>query len=352
MTINNKSTKLTLVMWLAWNLMAAVLPTTSHAEYETPKTFFGDPDLQGTWTNATLTALQRPDEFASLVVSAEREREVTQSREELYQDIDNPDKADGKLSSGGDVGGYNTFWFDEGDRMARVDGEIRSSLIVYPEDGKIPYRASAYWSMAKKFSQMMFRYDGPELRPLGERCIVGFGSTGGPPMLPVLYNNNYQIVQNKDTVIILVEMNHDARTVRMNSQHPPSHVKKWLGDSIGWWEGDTLVVETTNFHPGQSARAGIRNQLISSDALKVTERFTRVSDQQIKYEFTMDDPAVYSEVWRAEMPMRKSTDTIYEYACHEGNYAMPGILAGARLAEEEGRAGGFMQTLANWIGDY
>ena len=111
-------------------------------------------------------------------------------------------------------------------------------------------------------------------------------------------------------------------------------------------------VETTNFHPGQSARAGIRNQLISSDALKVTERFTRVSDQGIKYEFSMHDPAVYSEVWRAEIPMRKSTDTIYEYACHEGNYAMPGILAGARLAEEEGRAGGFMETLATWIGEY
>ena len=336
---------------LLWALLW-LTPLSSNAEYQAPRNFFGDPDLQGTWTNATLTALQRPDAFDSLVVSEEREREVTQTREDLYEDIDNPNKADGKLDSGGDVGGYNTFWFDEGDRMARVDGEIRSSLIVYPEDGKIPYRTSAYWSMAKKFSQMMFRYDGPEVRPLGERCIVGFGSTGGPPMLPVLYNNNYQIVQNKDTVMILVEMNHDARTVRLNSQHPPAHVKKWLGDSIGWWEGDTLVVETTNFHPGPSARAGIRNQLISSDALKVIERFTRVSDQDIKYEFSMHDPAVYSEVWRAEIPMRKSTDTIYEYACHEGNYAMPGILAGARLAEEEGRAGGFMETLATWIGEY
>ena len=285
-------------------------------------------------------------------MSVVREREVTQTREDLYEDIDNPNKADGKLDSGGDVGGYNIFWYDEGDRMARVDGEIRSSLIVYPKDGKTPYRTSAYWSMAKKFSQMMFRYDGPVVRPLGERCIVGFGSTGGPPMLPVLDNNNYQIVQNQDIVIILVEMNHDARTMRMNSQHPPMHVKKWLGDSIGWWEADTLVVETTNFHLGQSARAGIRNQLISTDAHKVTERFTRVSAQDIKYEFSMDDPAGYSEVWRAEMPMRKSTDTIYEYACHEGNYAMSGILAGARLAEEEGRAGGIMQTLATWIGDF
>lgn len=336
---------------LLWALLW-LTPLSCNAEYQAPRNFFGDPDLQGTWTNATLTALQRPDEFDSLAVSVEREREVTQPREDLYEDIDNPNKPGGKLDSGGDVGGYNTFWFDEGDRMARVDGEIRSSLIVYPENGKIPYRTSAYWSMAKKFSQMMFRYDGPEVRPLGEWCIVGFGSTGGPPMLPVLYNNNYQIVQNKDTVMILVEMNHDARIVRMNSQHPPVHVKKWLGDSIGWWEGDTLVVETTNFHPGQSVRAGIRNQLISSDALKVTERITRVSDQGIKYEFSMDDPAVYSEVWRAEMPMRKSTDTIYEYACHKGNYAMRGILAGARLAEEEWRAGGFMETLATWIGDY
>ena len=236
--------------------------------------------------------------------------------------------------------------------MARVDGQFRSSLIVHPADGQIPYRWSAYWGLAKSFSQLALRYDGPELRPLGERCIVGFGSTGGPPMLPVLYNNNYQLVQNADTVLILVEMNHDVRTVRLNGRHPPAHVKKWLGDSIGWWEGDTLVIETTNFHPGQSTRVGIRNQIFSSDKLTVTERLTRVAQGRIKSEFSMQDPDVYSEVWRSEIPMRKTSGPIYEYACHEGNYAMPGILAGARLAEKEGRAGGFWQTLATWIGDY
>ena len=133
--------------WFFVCSLILIMSLPSYAEYEAPKNFFGDPDLNGTWTNATLTALQRPEEFDSLVVSVGREREVTQTREDLYEDIDNPNKAGGKLGSG--VGGYNTFWFDEGDRMARVDGEIRSSLIVYPEDGKIPYSPFAYWSMVK-----------------------------------------------------------------------------------------------------------------------------------------------------------------------------------------------------------
>ena len=170
-------------------------------------------------------------------------------------------------------------------------------------------------------------------------------------MLPVLYNNNYQFVQNKDHVLILVEMNHDVRTVRLNSEHPPAHVKKWLGDSIGWWEDDTLVVETTNFHPDQSFRAALKHIVYASENLKVTERFTRTAADRIKYEFSMDDPDTYSDVWRGEMPLRKSDSAIYEYACHEGNYAMPGILAGARLQEKEGEGGGFLQTLAVWLGD-
>lgn len=318
--------------------------------YETPRTFFGHPDLQGVWTNATITTLERPEEFDSLVISAEQATAREAERQAFYDSYDNPDKVDGQLEASSDPGGYNTFWMDEGTQLAMVDGEFRTSFIVEPADGEVPYSWAGRWNMMKKLIQYT-RFDGPEVRPLGERCLVGFGSTGGPPMLPVLYNNHYQIVQNQDHVQILVEMNHDVRTVRLDSQHPPAHVRKWLGDSIGWWEGDTLVVETTNFHPDQSVRAATKHLLYASENLKVIERFTRMDEDRIKYEFSMDDPDVYSQVWRGEIPMRKTDERIYEYACHEGNYAMPGILAGARLEEKEGKGLSFIQRVATWVAD-
>jgi len=318
--------------------------------YKAPRTFYGQPDLQGTWTNGTFTTLERPDDIETLVLSETEARAMVIARNEFYAGYDEPEKVDGKLAESTDPGGYNTFWMDEGSNLAVVDGEYRSSIIVHPEDGQIPYKWTSFYRRYRDLIQLT-RMDGPELRPLGERCIVGFGSTGGPPMLPVLYNNNYQIVQNKDHVLILVEMNHDVRTVRLNSKHPPTSVKKWLGDSIGWWEGDTLVVETTNFHPGQSIRASLKHLIYATDELKVTERFTRTSDKAIKYEFAMDDPNVYSEVWRGELPFRKHDEQIYEYACHEGNYAMPGILAGARREEADGVEKTFIQKVAAFVGD-
>ena len=202
------------------------------ADYKVARTFFGDPDLQGTWTNATITTLERPDEFENLVITQAQATAREAQRQQYYDDYDNPEKKDGQLQKSNDPGGYNTFWMDEGTDLAKVDGEYRTSIVVEPADGQIPYSWSGRWNMMKRLMQYT-RFDGPEVRPLGERCVVGFGSTGGPPMLPVLYNNNYQIIQNKDHVLILVEMNHDVRTVRLNSKHVPAHVKKWLGDSIG-----------------------------------------------------------------------------------------------------------------------
>ncbi len=306
-------------------------------DYQAPRTVHGAPDLQGLWTNATITTLERPDHLPRLVLTATEAAEIEQTRAEFYERYDEPEKVDGTLPQASDPGGYNTFWMDEGTRLARVNGEIRSSLIVEPEDGKIPYRLLARLGMVRYFAKFM-NFDGPEVRPLGERCVVGFGSTGGPPMLPVLYNNHYQIVQSAGHVMILVEMNHDARIVRLNAEHAPGHVRKWLGDSIGWWEGDTLVVETTNFHPDQSFRAATKHVLMTSEHLKVTERFTRVGEGEILYEFLMEDPTVYSRPWRGEIPLRAAPGPIYEYACHEGNYAMRGILGGARLDEKEGKA--------------
>jgi hypothetical protein len=177
-------------------------------------------------------------------------------------------------------------------------------------------------------------FDGPEVRALGERCIVGFGSSSGPPMLPDVYNNNYQIVQSPKAVVILVEMVHDARVIRINGKHIPKHITPWMGDSVGRWEGDTLVVETTNLNPGQKAHYGIKQRFYLPPTGKVTERFTRVSANEILYQFTVEDPSAYTQPWKGEVPMRATPDLIYEYACHEGNYALPGILAGAREQEK------------------
>ena len=152
-------------------------------------------------------------------------------------------------------------------------------------------------------------------------------------MLPVLYNNHYQIVQTPDHAVILVEMNHDARIIRMSDEHMPQNIRKGLGDSIGHWDGDTLVVETRNFHPNQKFRAAVKHMLYFSEELAVTERFTPVSENEILYDVTVDDPGAFTDSWRAEIPLRKADGPIYEYACHEGNYALPGILAGARATD-------------------
>jgi hypothetical protein len=166
------------------------------------------------------------------------------------------------------------------------------------------------------------------MRSLGERCILSFGSSAGPPMLPLLYNNNYQIVQTSDTLTILVEMVHDARVIRIGGKHVPSSIKLWMGDSIGHWEGDSLVVETTNFRKEVEFRGSAENQ-------KVVEHFTRISPSQIRYQFTVENPDVYSRPWSGEQALNATNDNLYEYACHEGNYALPHILAGARAAEQE-----------------
>jgi hypothetical protein len=172
-------------------------------------------------------------------------------------------------------------------------------------------------------------YDDPEIRPLAERCLVGFSSTSGPPILPTyFYNNLHQIVQTPTTVMILTEMVHDARVVRIGGTHPPSTIKKWLGDSIGRWEGDTLVVETTNFTDNTRF-------MESTENLKVIERFTRGDARTLRYQFTLEDPATWTKPWTAEYTWPLTNDLMYEYACHEANYAMGNILRGARLKERD-----------------
>lgn len=309
----------------------------AEAGYVIPRTEFGVPDLQGTWSIATQTNLERAERFDGKLAISEEEAIIIEERVRARTEASNrPSDPDREAPSAGrNVGGYNTFWMDPGERLAVVNGEIRTSVIVEPEDGQLPYSEQGRANFAAAMQQRQ-SYDGPEVRPLGERCMVGFGSSGGPPKLPVLYNNLTQIIQTESHVVLLAEMNHDARIVRMNSEHREPPLYPWLGDSIGYYEEDSLVVVTTNFHAQQGMRSSLEHRFYGSQQMKVTERFTRTSDETILYQFTVEDPANYSQPWSGELPMNANGERLFEYACHEGNYALPGILAGARRADSEG----------------
>ena len=223
--------------------------------------------------------------------------------------------------------GYNQGWKDPGTTLIDINGEKRASIITAPANGQFPARAAGAHPARRQAGD---RADNPESFALGERCLLSFGSSGGPPMLPLMYNNTYQIVQSKDEIAIDVEMVHDVRHVRLNATHGAAGLKLWMGDSIGRWDGDTLVVETINMRPEQGLRGGSPNQ-------KVTERFTRIGPNKIAYRFTVEDPT-YAEPLSGEVAMNATKGQVYEYACHEGNYALSGMLAGAR-AEEKQTAG-------------
>jgi hypothetical protein len=313
--------------------------------WKVPRTEFGQPDLQGNWNNATLTQMERAQQFGTRnVLTAEEAAQIEGSAAKHV--ADNAKPTDPKLGiqdlpkdcGYGFTGtncGYNNFWVDRGNSVIRINGEPRASMITDPPNGRLPpMTAEARKRQAERMAARRGAgpLDGPEARGLGERCLMSFGSSAGPPMLPLMYNNTYSIVQTKDAVMIVVEMVHDARIIRLGGRPLPKSVPKWMGDSIGHWEGDTLVVETTNFYPLQSFRG-------ASTDMKVTERFTRVAPDQILYKFTVEDPSTFTQSFSGELPMNVTHDLQYEYACHEGNYALPGILAGARAEERAAAAG-------------
>ncbi|HKB12186.1 MAG TPA: hypothetical protein VKD69_16105 [Vicinamibacterales bacterium] len=280
-----------------------------------PRTADGHPDLQATWDFAQLTPFERPSEFADKqTVSDEEAEEFAQRRIETS----NKDKRDGGAAA--DVErAYNDFWWDFGKRIAR-----QPSLVVDPPDGRVPAMLPA---AQKRLADRRGKFDDPEERPLAERCILGFNS--GPPMVPSAYNNNVQIVQTRDRVLILNEMIHSARIVDLTRRdHMPAHMRFLTGDSIGRWDGETLVVDTTNF----SLEGGFRG---ATTKLHLVERFTRESPEALRYEFTVDDPDTWTRPWSASIPMVRSTERIFEYACHEGNYALGGVLQGARYQEKQ-----------------
>lgn len=306
------------------------------------------PELNGIWTNASLTNLTRPRGVDKLVVTPEEAQEIAANTSIAglpAGEVDAPEARDpGTAPPAGsfDFGlrGYNDFWIDPGSTLALVKGEFRSSYIINPENGQVPRLENPKGLERRNFGS---RYvtgvgdaSGPEALPLAERCLLGFGNTAGPGMMGTLYNSTYQFVQTDDYVMILVEMAHDARIIptyasaeeaRANAR--PAVLQQWLGDSRGWYENGELVVETININPKQMEQSSIP---ITAEG-KITERFSRYSDTEIVYRFTVDDDNLYSQPWTAELSYHATEGPVYEYACHEGNYALMGILSGARAAE-------------------
>ena len=339
----------------ALGLVAAALLTVTAsgaglAAQEVPRTPDGRPDLQGNWSNGTATPIVRaPD--TPLVMSWDLVEQIESgrlARREAEAQPSDPDReappvgGDGSTGAAGGVGGYNDFFIDAGDKIAVFNGEPRASLIVAPADGRRPpFTEEGRQRLAERraFRSQFSQYDNPENRPLAERCIISFGSNAGPPMLPnYFYNNNYTIVQTPDHILIMTEMVHDARIIRMGEPKPLSAVERpWMGDSWGHWEGDTLVVRTTNLHPEQPFFALSAAQFLPSEAAVVTERFTRPSADVMNYEFTVEDPIMLTAPVRGEVPYARLEGELYEYACHEANYAMENVLRGARAEEARER---------------
>lgn len=306
------------------------------------------PDLEGIWTNASLTGLQRPSYANSLVVGAQ-DASVIAARTPIGGIEGGFDEGDGvnNIPEAGaeDFGSraYNNFWVDPGANLALVKGEFRTSYIVDPPNGRIPRLQNPQYDFERadfgnRYATGIADYSGPEAFPNAERCLLGFGNKAGPGMMGALYNNVYQFVQTDDYVMILVEMVHDARIIPVfdspeeaRANRRPAIHEPWFGDSVGWYEGSELVIETINIHPQQMSQSSIP----ITKAGNITERFSRYADNEIFYQFTVEDSSIYSQTWTAELSFYASPVPWYEYACHEGNYSMPGSLAGARRLEME-----------------
>ena len=315
------------------------------SDYDVPKNAWGDPDLSGVWNFASNTPMQRPEKWGDqeFLTSEQLQEEITRQQARAQAADERAAKAvdlDADLPTGPQVLGYNDFWFE----TQGLDANVRTSHIVYPKNGRIP--AAVEGAKVQRGNQITdtpnenrpvrfvvggISKDGPEDRGLSERCIVGFNS--GPPFVPSLYNNNVQLFQNEDNVVILTEMIHDARIVPIGERKVlDDGIRLWSGDSRGYWDDDTLVVETKNFNGHRQTFSSTGNNF----DMVLTEKFTRTSYDQVRYEFTIEDPTTFSDTISAVVPMTKTSGQLYEYACHEGNYGMLNTLRGARVAEENG----------------
>jgi hypothetical protein len=312
--------------------------------YKVPHTADAQPDLEGVWTNVSITPLERPSQFGnSINLTSDQAAKLEYAAIEHYVEGNLPTDPNSPATdttrkhcqgAGGLDCGYNSAWKDTATTVARINGQPHSSFITSTPNGRIPPYKAGYKDAGARVrddgegsaTPTRSPTDNPEDRALGERCLTSFGYSAGPIMLPLLYNNNYAFVQSRDAVAILVEMVHDVRMIRIGAAHRSDGLRPWFGDSIGHYDGDTLVVETTNFPKAQAFRG-------AWEQLKVTERFTRKGPRRLLYQFTVEDPAVWDQPWGGEYEFTSSKGRIYEYACHEGNYALAGVLAGARAEE-------------------
>ncbi len=323
----------------------------SASGYQVPRNAQGHPDFQGNWDFRTLTPLERPEELGDKAVFTAEEEEAFRQKALYINDTDN--KKDLNLPAEVDVQiPYNSFWLDFGTEMS---GDRRTSLIVDPSNGRLPELTPAAVELAKINADRIlpirgffsigldeFRPPGPESLGLSERCLVGFNA--GPPLMPSSYNNLVRIVQSPGYVVFFTEMIHDARIIPIDGQpHLPSEMAQWSGDSRGHWEGDTLVIETTNFNsnvpsyqlPLNLAALDKSGPVGLGENLHLTEKLTRTSDSRLIYEYTVDSPSAFTKPFTVVISMKATDDQIFEFACHEGNHAIPGILRGARTMEQE-----------------
>ena len=320
-------------------MVAALIPAGASAQapeletYTPPTILGGQPDLQGVWDFRNVIPLERPAQFAGKEFLTDEEiaeyEQTADERLDMDRRDDDPNRTppvvNGQEATADVARAYNNFWWDYGKTFV---GSKRSSLLIDPKDGKLPAFTAAGKERVDMQAALRARAaEGPEDRGIGERCVMGFNA--GPPMLPSAYNNNVQLFQSENFVVILNEMVHDARVVPLDGR-PLTPFPQWSGSSRGHFEGSTLVIETKGFRDTTSFRG-------SSPTMHVVERFTRTAADALMYEFTVTDPTTWTEPFTVQVPMVRSNDPLYEYACHEGNYGMEGILAGARALEREGR---------------
>lgn len=331
------------------SVVSNVAYSATGANYTPPRNGQGHPDLQGIWDFRTLTPLERPVEFGDKAVFSAEEAERFRQQEILSHDVDKQRDIPAEF----DVeGAYNTFWWDFGTEM---NADRRTSLIVDPPNGRLPELTPQARADMKRnllhtppvrvfgsLGEVAFRPEGPESLGLSERCLVGFNA--GPPLIPSAYNNNIRIVQAPGHVVLFTEMIHDARVVKMDKSPPlPQDIEKWSGDSRGHWDGDTLVIETSNFTdktPVYQLPINLKDPAMNGVVgrgkdFHLTERFTRTGDSSLLYEYTINDPNSFTKPFTVAIPMKATSDQMFEYACHEGNYAMAGMLNGARTLERE-----------------
>ncbi len=321
---------------LALIALAALGTGAAAQQYETPRTEWGVPDLRGVWKHATVMPFERPEALGDRRTYTEEEVLALERQVQQRFDADNepldPDRPPPEVAESlPPIGNYDLFWRDDAQFLPTINGEFRTSAIIEPASGRMPevQPGARERLLAARGGRSGRSNDGPEGRSLGERCLVGFGNLSGPVMSPVIYNSHLQFVQSPGYVAIVAEMVHDARIIKITDERNPAGAahRKWMGDSIGRWEGDTLVVETRYFNGWHSLRG------LPVDGITITETFRRETDYKLIYGFRVNDPTVFSDEFHGEYPLSRIDEPIYEYACHEGNYGMFGILQGARRLE-------------------